>query len=111
GAVGISVPFDLVACAHTMDRQPQRFLYTGSFMRSLRQKVADKARVYPDFVDVEAVRRSRTFAAYDRAVTPPLHRFADHEDYSRRASSKPHLAHVRRPTRFLSAISDPFIPG
>jgi predicted alpha/beta-fold hydrolase len=110
-AVGISVPFDLVACARAMDRQPQRFLYTGSFMRSLRRKVADKARVYPGFVDVEAVRRARTFAAYDRTVTAPLHGFADEEDYWRRASSKPYLANVRRPTLLLSAVDDPFIPG
>jgi predicted alpha/beta-fold hydrolase len=111
GAVGISVPFDLVACARAMDRQPQRFLYTGSFMRSLRQKIADKARAYPGFVDVEAVRRARTFAAYDRVVTAPLHGFADEEDYWRRASSKPYLPRVRRPTLLLSAVDDPFIPG
>jgi predicted alpha/beta-fold hydrolase len=111
GAVGISVPFDLVACARAMDRQPQRFLYTGSFMRSLRRKIADKARVYPGFVDVEAARRARTFAAYDRVVTAPLHGFADEEDYWRRASSKPYLARVRRPTLLLSAVDDPFIPG
>ena len=111
GAVGISVPFDLGACARTMDRRPQRLLYTGSFMRSLRQKVTAKARVYPGFVDLDAVRRARTFAAYDRAVTAPLHGFADEEDYWRRASSLPYLTRVRRPTLLLSAVDDPFIPG
>ena len=111
GAVGISVPFNLMACAHTMDRRPQRLLYTGSFMRSLRQKVTAKARVYPGFVDLDAVRRARTFAAYDRAVTAPLHGFADEEDYWRRASSLPYLTRVRRPTLLLSALDDPFIPG
>jgi predicted alpha/beta-fold hydrolase len=111
GAVGISVPFNLVACAHTMDQKPQRFLYTGSFMRSLRQKVTAKAAVYPGFVDLDAVRRARTFAAYDRIVTAPLHGFADEEDYWRRASSLPYLARVRRPTLLLSSLDDPFIPG
>lgn len=111
GAVGISVPFNLMACALTMDRRPQRLLYTGTFMRSLRQKVTAKARVYPGFVDLDAVRRARTFAAYDRAVTAPLHGFADEEDYWRRASSLPYLTRVRRPTLLLSALDDPFIPG
>ena len=111
GAVGISVPFDLIACARTMDQGPQRLLYTPSFMRSLRRKVTAKARVYPGFVNIEAVRRARTFAAYDRAVTAPLHGFADEEDYWRRSSSLPYLARVRRPTLLLSAVDDPFIPG
>jgi predicted alpha/beta-fold hydrolase len=111
GAVGISVPFNLVACAYTMDQRPQRLLYTGSFMRSLRQKVTAKAAVYPGFVDLDAVRRARTFAAYDRVVTAPLHGFADEEDYWRRASSLPYLGRVRRPTLLLSALDDPFIPG
>ena len=110
GAVGISVPFDLLACARTMDRPLQRVLYTSSFMRSLRQKVLDKARVYPGFVDIEAVRRARTFGAYDRVVTAPLHGFADEEDYWRRSSSLPYLARVRRPTLLVSAVDDPFIP-
>jgi predicted alpha/beta-fold hydrolase len=111
GAVGISVPFDLGACARTMDQGSQRFLYTPSFMRSLRRKVTAKARMYPDFVDLKAVRRARTFAAYDRAVTAPLHGFADEEDYWRRCSSLPYLARVRRPTLLLSAVDDPFIPA
>jgi len=109
GAVGISVPFNLMACAHTMDRRPQRLLYTGTFMRSLRQKVTAKARVYPGFVDLDAVRRARTFAAYDRAVTAPLHGFADEEDYWRRASSLPYLTRVRRPT-LPPAVRAEFVP-
>ena len=111
GAVGISVPFDLGACARTMDQGPQRLLYTPSFMRSLRRKVTAKARLYPGFVDLKAVRRARTFAAYDRAVTAPLHGFVDEEDYWRRCSSLPYLARVQRPTLLLSAVDDPFIPG
>jgi predicted alpha/beta-fold hydrolase len=111
GAVGISVPFDLVACARVMDSGLQRRLYTASFMRSFRQKTRAKALAYPHFVDVRAALRARTFAAYDRVVTAPLHGFADEVDYWRRASSGPFLRAIRRPTLLLNALDDPFIPA
>jgi predicted alpha/beta-fold hydrolase len=110
GAVAISVPFDLAACARRMDQGLQKALYTASFMRSFRQKTRAKARAFPGFVDLEAALRAQTFAAYDRAVTAPLHGFADEEDYWRRSSSGPYLARIRRPTLLINALDDPFIP-
>src|SRR5712692_9930579 len=76
-AVAISVPFDLARCARQLDRGFERAVYTGHFLRTLRRKVVDKARRFPGFVDLEAVRRAHTFGEYDRAVTAPLHDFAD----------------------------------
>jgi predicted alpha/beta-fold hydrolase len=111
GAVAISAPFDLAACARVMDQGLPRILYTASFMRSFRHKTRAKALAHPGFVDVRAALRARTFAAYDRVVTAPLHGFADEVDYWRRASSAPYLAHVRRPTLLINALDDPFIPA
>jgi len=56
------------------------------------------------------VMRARTFAEYDRAVTAPLHGFADEVDYWRRSSCLPYLARVRRPVLLISARDDPFVP-
>jgi uncharacterized protein len=109
-AVAISVPFDLAACARVMDEGFQKAVYTASFMRSFRAKTRAKARLYPGFVDVPAALRARTFREYDRAVTAPLHGFADELDYWRRASSGPYLSRVRRPTLLINALDDPFIP-
>jgi predicted alpha/beta-fold hydrolase len=111
GAVGVSVPFDLTACARRLDRGLCRLLYTTHFMRTMRRKVRDKARRYPDFVDAAAVRRARTFAEYDRVVTAPLGGFADELDYWRRASCAPFLARIRRPALLISALDDPFVPA
>jgi predicted alpha/beta-fold hydrolase len=110
GAVGISVPFDLEACARVLDRGLPKVLYTSSFMRTLRRKVRAKAKVYPGFVDVKAALRARTFADYDRVVTAPLHGFADERDYWQRSSSGPFLARIRRPVLLINALDDPFIP-
>jgi uncharacterized protein len=111
GAAAISVPFDLVACARMMDRGLPKILYTASFMRSFRRKTRAKAEAYPGFVDLAAVLRARTFAAFDRVVTAPLHGFADEVDYWRQASSGPYLKLIRRPTLLLNALDDPFIPA
>lgn len=110
GAVGISVPFDLAACARVLDRGLRRAVYTANFMRTMRRKALAKARAHPGFVDVAAVRRARTFAEYDDAVTAPLHGFADARDYWRRASSGPYLRRLRRPTLLINALDDPIVP-
>lgn len=110
-AVGISVPFDLAACARALDVGFQRLVYTNNFLHSFRAKVRDKARAYPGFVDVEAACRARTFSEYDRAVTAPLHGFADEVDYWTRSSSGPWLAKIRRPALLINALDDPFIPS
>jgi hypothetical protein len=110
-AVGISVPFDLEQCARALDLGFQKWVYTASFMRTFKQKVRAKVPVHGAFVDLTAVRRARTFAAYDRVVTAPLHGFADELDYWHRASCGPYLGNVRRPTLLISAVDDPFVPA
>jgi predicted alpha/beta-fold hydrolase len=110
-AVGISVPFDLTACAQTLDRGLPRLLYTTNFLRTMRAKVRMKARAFPGFVDVAAASRARTFAAYDRVVTAPLNGFRDERDYWTRASCGPYLAAIRRPTLLISALDDPLVPA
>jgi uncharacterized protein len=111
GAVGISVPFDLEQCARALDRGFQKWVYTASFMRTFKEKVRAKVPTHGAFVDLAAVRRARTFAAYDRAVTAPLHGFVDEIDYWRRASCGPYLSRIRRPALLISAADDPFVPA
>jgi len=110
GAVAISTPFDLTACARVLDRGVRRTVYTASFLRSLKVKVRAKAREHGAFVDLAATLRARTFAEYDRAVTAPLHGFADERDYWTRSSSLPLLGRIRRPTLLINALDDPFVP-
>lgn len=110
GAVAISVPFDLAACARVLDRGFRRAVYTARFMRTLRRKVRDKVTAVGAFVDARAVARARTFAAYDRLVTAPLHGFADEVDYWTRSSSGRYLAAIRRRVLLINAIDDPFVP-
>jgi len=113
GAVAISVPFDLASCARVLDRGPRCWVYTANFLRTMRTKVIDKAARDPEMarmVDLAELRRTRTFARYDRLVTAPLNGFTDEHDYWRRASSGPYLARIRRPTLLVNALDDPIVP-
>jgi predicted alpha/beta-fold hydrolase len=110
GAVAISTPFALAASAEALDRGLGRLVYTPRFLRTMRRKAREKAARHPGFVDVRAVAQARTFAAYDRAVTAPLHGFADEHDYWARASSGPWLTRVRCPTLLINAGDDPLVP-
>jgi predicted alpha/beta-fold hydrolase len=110
GAVAISTPFDLAACARVLDRGLARSLYTTEFLRTMRAKVKAKAHLYDGRVDVKAASRARTFAEYDRLVTAPLYGFADERDYWARSSSGRYLPAIRRPCLLINAVNDPFVP-
>jgi predicted alpha/beta-fold hydrolase len=110
GAVGVSVPVDLVAAARELDRGMKRLIYTQSFLRPLRQKVLEKITQHQLLLDPRQVRRASTFREFDNLYTAPVHGFKDAEDYWTRASSKPWLKHILVPTLLISARNDPFLP-
>ena len=110
-AATISTPFDLTACALSLDGGLNRPLYTARFLRSMRAKVRAKRRLYDGLVNVPAALRARTFAVYDRLATAPINGFADERDYWARASSGPYLARIRRPCLLINAANDPFVPA
>jgi predicted alpha/beta-fold hydrolase len=109
-AVAISTPFDLAAAAKRMSTGLSG-LYSYFFLRTLKPKALRKAAEYSGLLDVEAIRRARTWRQYDEAVTAPLHGFKDAEDYWARCSSIHYLERVRRPALLINARDDPFIPA
>ncbi len=112
GAAVISVPFDLARCARALDGPGLwSWIYRERFLRALRGKALALCRRFPGLLDPAAVRAARTFAAFDTAVTAPLHGFASAEDYWARSSSAQFVAGVRRPLLAISALDDPLVPG
>lgn len=107
-AVGISVPVDLASSAAKIGRL-SNWHYTQYFLSSLRDKIRAKAEQHPDRVTTDALNNVYTLRDFDDAYTAPLHGFHDAADYYRRASSKPVLPNVARPTLLLNAANDPFL--
>jgi len=109
-AAAISAPLDLVAASTRLDRGMGRWIYTRMFMNTLKPKALAQLKRHPGLFDARMVRRAATFGAFDQLVTAPLHGYASVEDYWTRASSKPHLRQIAKPTLILNAQNDPFLP-
>ncbi|WP_082824075.1 YheT family hydrolase [Crenobacter luteus] len=106
----VSVPLDLAAASTRLDAGFGRHVYTRMFLGTLKPKAMAQLIRHPDLFDGDGVRRARTFGEFDDLVTAPLHGYCDVRDYWARASSKPLLRHIARPTLLLNAVNDPFLP-
>ena len=86
-------------------------VYTRYFLGSLRSKIREKARRFPEVADrAGAALRARSIRELDDAWTAPIHGFRDAAHYYELCSSLPRLAQIRVPTLLLQAADDPFVP-
>jgi predicted alpha/beta-fold hydrolase len=111
GAIAISAPFDLAACADTLHQGFSR-LYERHLLTSLKARTAPRlARgELPLSLDERGLAALSSLREYDEAVTAPLHGFEGAEDYYWRASAGPLLGELELPTLVLHADDDPFMP-
>jgi predicted alpha/beta-fold hydrolase len=108
GAVAISVPCDLASSARKL-AAPAQSIYMRRFMTTLREKMRAKRHLLPDTITLDGLDDVRTFLEFDDRYTAPIHGYRDGPDYWRRASSRPYLHGIRRPTLLLNALDDPFL--
>jgi hypothetical protein len=109
-AVGVSVPYDLMAGAVYMDARFMGRRYTEVLLRSLRRKFSGRAAQIGDRCDARRALSARSFVDFDDAVTSRLHGFRDVADYYGRSSSAQFLPSIRVPTLLVHAADDPFVP-
>ena len=108
-AVAVSVPFRLDRAADRLERGFSR-AYKRHFIIDLQRTVLEKFRHRPGPLDLDAVRRERTFRGFDDRVTAPLHGFRDAAHYYDTASCcRQYLRRVARPTLIVHALDDPFM--
>ncbi len=108
-AAVFSVPTDLKASALHIGR-PQNAVYERRFLKTLRQKIHDKAAQLPGEVDATHLRNVRSIPQFDDHYTAPMHGFASAEAYYAHASSGQYLAGIRVPALLVNAQNDPFLP-
>jgi len=111
GAIVISAPLDLSACADTLHQGVSR-VYERHLLGSLKRKMAGRlaSGELPLALSPRALEALDSLRAYDDAVTAPLHGFTGAEDYYRRASAGPLLGEIELPMLLLHADDDPFMP-
>jgi len=107
----ISVPLDLVAAGEALSRTPAgRYIYSRYFLKSMITKIREKAQRFPGITDTFKLGQVKTIRDFDDLYTAPMHGYKNALDYWTRASAKPVLKSVSRPTLILNARNDPFIP-
>lgn len=107
-AVTFSVPVDLKASARQIGRLTN-WHYAQYFLRSLKEKIQQKAAQHPDTVQTDAFEHIRTLRDFDDAYTAPLNGFRNANAYYRAASSKSVLSKITLPTLLVNAANDPFL--
>lgn len=110
GAVGVSPPLDLAACAAALD-QPLNRPYQRSFLRGLSDAYRLHQRLAPEHYQRGREHGLRTLRQFDERITAPYGGFRDAADYYARSSAGPHLAAVTHPTLLLASADDPMIPA
>jgi len=109
GAVAVSPPLDLAACADALAR-PGNWVYERHFMRELRGSYRRRQRLRPDLYEVGRELAPRTIREYDGAITARYGGYAGADDYYARSSAGPRLRELRHPALILAAADDPMIP-
>ncbi len=109
-AVAISVPYDLGVAARRIDAGFGRF-YAWNFLKTLKQKMLEKAAIYPDLIDPARILNIKSYIQFEDEAFAPLHNFKDAEEYWRQCSAKYFLEGIACPTLILHAEDDPFLPG
>lgn len=110
-SAAVSVPLDLVACGAQLSDTWHGRLYSRHFLKTMTVKVSEKARRFPGNIDALRLGQVKSLREFDDMYTAPMHGYKNALDYWTRASSKPLLKYITRPTLVLNARNDPFVPG
>lgn len=101
-AVSVGAPVDLVAGSEIVSLGANK-LYAEMFLSTLKEKVLEKARRFPDLIDENVVKNCSTLYDFDSIYTAPIHGFKSAMDYWTRCSAKPVLTGVKVPLLMLNA--------
>ncbi len=107
-AAAISAPIYLPTCVIKI-HQIQQWVYHKMFLDELKIKISQKAKQFPDLIDVSKLPHTKTLYDFDNFFTAPLFGFENGQDYYNKASSLPFLKGIKIPTLLLSAQDDPML--
>lgn len=110
-AVSVSAPLDLHLSSRRMNSGFSR-VYQKHLLDSLRESLSRKAldpEMARQMPPLNTPRVFSNFRHFDDHFTAPLHGFSGVDDYYTRASSRPLLRKIAKPTLLVHAIDDPFV--
>ncbi len=108
GAVAVSVPCDLEACAENL-RRPVNFIYLKRFLLSFRGKVRAKMKTLPSEISDDAFSHIRDIHDFDNRYTAPDFGYPDAHAYWQANACLAFLPAIVVPTLLLTSLDDPFL--
>jgi predicted alpha/beta-fold hydrolase len=99
---------DLAASADALN-EPANRLYEMHFVRRLKQRLARKAKLFPEHFNVAAANGATSVRLFDNQVTAPFSGFRDADDYYARAAASNVVEQIAVPTMIVYAADDPFV--
>jgi predicted alpha/beta-fold hydrolase len=109
GGIAISVPVDITSAEIEMDKFKNK-LYIEMFFKTLKNKILEKAHKFPNYkLDKDKLFKATTFKHLESLYIVPIFGFKSPEDYWKKASSKPYLSKIDRPTLLINAKDDTFL--
>lgn len=107
-AITISVPLDLHQSCLEISK-PANIVYARRFLKTLKQKVKEKAAIFPE-IQAKHLSKVKDLKTFDDYFTAPMHGFRDAVHYYESCSSIKVLDQIKIPTLILNAVNDPFLP-
>jgi hypothetical protein len=105
---GVCPSMDLAASADALHEKSNR-LYEYYFLLKLRQRLREKARLFPGHFDPSRAKGVKSLREFDDKVTAPYCGFSGAADYYQRAAASQVIDQIAVPTLILHATNDPFI--
>tara|TARA_R110002126_G_scaffold289578_3_gene444822 strand:- start:21984 stop:22964 length:981 start_codon:yes stop_codon:yes gene_type:complete len=109
GGIASSVPVDIGTAELEMDKLKNK-LYMEMFFKTMKNKVLEKSHKFPEYkLDKDKLFKATKFKHLEHLYTAPVFGFDGPEDYWKKASSKPYLSQIKRPTLLINAKDDTFL--
>ena len=108
GVVAVCPAMDLAESSDALHGGSNR-LYEYYFLIKLRQRLREKARLFPEHFDGRRARGVRSVREFDDKVTAPYCGFSSADDYYERSSASRVVDRIALPTLILHSTNDPFI--
>ena len=109
GICAISPAVDLDACVRAIARGVNRF-YEQRFLIGLKDKIRQKARLFPGKYAVEKLAQVRNIRDFDNTFTAPDGGYESAADYYAKCSSLHVLDKIAVPSLIITAKDDPLVP-
>ncbi|WP_298777720.1 alpha/beta fold hydrolase [uncultured Polaribacter sp.] len=109
GAIAVSVPIDIATAETEMEKLKNK-LYMKVFFKTMKNKILEKSYKFPEYkLDKDKLFKATKFKHLEHLYTAPVFGFESPEDYWEKASSKPYLSKIKKPTLLINAKDDSFL--